>query len=251
MSDAQKTLDELRARRLAVANRERYTDLPDGLRDQQLKLIDRHVSEFEFIKHHALRAALKREAAAAKPDAAKKGAGEPNSGAAGGYTGNNEAAESADMIKLRQAINEKEMAISALDPRISRGINAVMQASGHTVNVSPVHAAWVKEHRASYNEHWASGVAINERQFAMARPIDALRQKLLESLFAVDRKAAAEALLAQLTDRLTLLATLHLHIVRAAEALKPITTAKGMKGYPKYWGSINGDEPPWSAGADD
>lgn len=246
VSDAQKTLDELRARRIAVADKERYTDLPDGLRDQQLKLIDKHITDFEFIRHHGLRRALKREAGASKTDAAKVGAGQPDAGAAGGYKGNNEAAESADMLKLRAAIDEKETAISALDPRISRGINAVTQASTHYVNVSPVYAGWVLEHRAAYNEHWTSGIAINDRQFAMARTIDGLRQKLLESLFAVDRKAAAEALLAQLTDRLALLQTLHIHVVACAEALKPITTKKGMKGYPRYWGSIKGDEPPWA-----
>ena len=247
VADAQKTLNELRARRIAVADKKRYTDLPDGLRDQQLKLIDRHVSEFEFIKHHALRAALKREAGATKPDAAKAGAGEPDAGA-GGEKGSNEAPESADMIKLRQQILQKETAISAIDPRISRGINAVLQASTHYVNVPPGYADWVRTQRAIYNAHWASGVAINERQFAMARPIDALRQKLLESLFAVDRKAAAEALLKQLSDRLALLETLHMHVVSAAQAIKPITTRNGMKGYPKYWGSIKGDDPPWFDG---
>lgn len=248
VSEAQKTLDELRARRIAIADKGRYTDLPDGLRDQQLKLVDKHVSDFEFIRHHALRTALKREAGAGKPDAAKPGAAAPDAEAAGGYAGSNEAAESADMLKLRAAIDQKEAAISALDPRISRGINAVTQASTHTAYVSPYHAGWVMEHRASYSQHWASGMAINERQYAMARPIDALRQKLLESQFAVDRKAAATALLAQLTDRLLLLETLHLHVVSAAEALKPITTAKGMKGYPRYWGSIKGDTPPWADG---
>ena len=29
---------------------------------------------------------------------------------------------------------------------------------------------------------------------------------------------------------------------------KPITTRNGMKGYPKYWGSIKGDDPPWFDG---
>ena len=246
VSEAQKALDDLKARRIAVADKERYTDLPDGLRDQQLKVIDKHVTDFEFIRHQAMRAALKGEAAAAKPDGAKPGAGKPDPTAAGGYKGNNEAAESADMLKLRTQIDQKETAISALDPRISRAINAVTQASPRTVNVRPVYAGWVMAHKASYNEHWNLGIEMNERQSAMAPKIDALRQKLLDSLFAVDRKAAAEALLAQLTDRLALLETLHIHVVSAAEAIKPITTDRGMKGYPKFWGSIKGDEPPWT-----
>ncbi len=246
VGEAQKTIDLLKARRIAVADRERYTDLPDGLRDQQLKLIDKHITDFEFIRHQGLRAALKAEAGASKPDAAKPGAGTPDAAGAGGYKGNNEAAESADMLKLRTAIDQKETAISALDPRISRAINAVTQASPRVVNVAPVYAGWVLAHKASYNEHWSMGISMNERQSAMAPKIDTLRQKLLESLFAVDRKAAAEALLAQLTDRLALLETLHIHVVGAAEAIKPITTALGMKGYPKFWGSIKGDEPPWN-----
>lgn len=244
VSDAQRTLDELRARRIAVADEERYTDLPDGLRDQQLKLIDKHISDFEFIRHQALRAALKGEAPA-KPDA--KAGAKPGE-AAGGYKNDKEAAESADMLKLRTQIDAKETGIGAIDPRISRLVNAIKQASRHTVNVDPRYGGWVLAHRATYNEHWGMGVDINDRQFAMAPRIDALRQQVLEHLFESDRKAAAQQLVKLLTDRLDLLETLHIHLVSAAEALKPITTEKGMKGYPRFWGSIKGDEPPWLGG---
>lgn len=240
VSDAQTTLDLLRARRLAVADRQRYTDLPDGLRDQQLKLIDRHISDFEFVRHAALKAALKGQAPA-KPGAAK-----PDAATAGGYQGNNEAAESADMLKLRTQIDEKSEAISSIDFRINRLINALTQARSHTPNVHPMYVGWVAAHRASYQQHWDLGVSLNERQSPMGPKIDALRQRLLEAIFAVDRKAAAQELLGLLGDRLTLLETLHIHLKSAAEALKPITTAKGMKGYPKLWGSIHGDEPPWA-----
>jgi hypothetical protein len=245
VKDVQQVLDELRARRLAVKDETRYTDLPGGLRDQQLKLIDKHISDFEVIRHKALRAAVKGEAPV-KPDAAKGGPADQ-----GGYRNDQNAAESADMVRLRTEIDRKETAISALDPRINRAIYAVTQASKHTANVPSSYAGWVMAHRASYSQHWEIGISLNERQVAMAPKIDALRQKLLEDLFAVDRKAAAEALLAQLTDRLSLLEALHMEVIGAAEALKPTTTANGMKGYPRFWGSIKGDEPPWGFGSEE
>jgi hypothetical protein len=245
VKEAQQTLDELRARRLAVADRERYTDLPDGLRDEQLKVIDGHITQFEFIRHQALRKAVKREAGS-QPDPSKDGSADK-----GGYRNDRTAAESAEMVRLRAQIDQKETAITALDPRILRAIDAVTRASKHTVNVPNVFAGWVLSHRADYNLHWNIGITINERQSALAPKIDALRQRLIEALFAVDRKAAAEALLAQLTDRLALLEVLHAEVISAAAALKPTTTANGIKGYPKFWGSINGDQPPWGGGGDE
>lgn len=243
--EVQDILDLLRARRIAVKDETRYTDLPGGLREQQLILIDKHITDFEVIRHKALREAVK-QAAPPPPTTAKPGPADQ-----GGYKNDANAAESADMLRLRTQIDQKETAISAIDPRIHRAIYAVTQASKHTANVPSVYGGWVMSHRADYNMHWNTGIALNERQIALAPKIDALRQKLLGDLFASDRKASAEALLAQLTDRLNLLEALHMEVIGAAGALKPTTTAKGMKDYPKFWSSINGDAPPWGGGSDE
>ncbi len=59
--EARQTLAQLTARRKAVADKKRYTDLPGGLRAEQLKLIDKHIADFKFIRHEASREAVKRQ----------------------------------------------------------------------------------------------------------------------------------------------------------------------------------------------
>ncbi len=240
VGEVQRTLDELQARRTAVADHTRYTDLPDGLRDEQLKLIDKHISDFEFIRH------------AASQEAIKGAPGETIETVRGrmadqhGYKDAEHSAEGAEMARLRDRIADKEAAIKELDPTILEAINAVMQAESHMLNMPPGFAGFAREHRASYNEHWGRGVDINDRQMAMAPKADALRTKLLEYLSPAERKATAEALLAQLNDRLTLLQVLHGEVVAAAEALKPITTARGFARHEGFWAGITGDDPPSS-----
>lgn len=243
--ETQRFLDELAARRNAVADHKRYTDLPDGLRDEQLKPIDKHISDFEFIRH------------AASKEAVKLGAGETldtikaRAAAKDGYKNEQNSAEGADMAKLRDAIALKEGAIHAIDPRIHRAIVAVQQAQGHMANMPSGYSAYALQHRADYSMHWSIGVDINERQMAMAPKADALRMKLLEYLSPTDRKSTADALLAQLTDRLSLLEALRTEVIAAAVALKPITSERGFKDYPTWWGSIKAEAPPWAGGEPD
>jgi hypothetical protein len=87
---------------------------------------------------------------------------------------------------------------------------------------------------------------MNERQAPMGPKIDALRQRLLEAIFHVDQKAAADELVKLLTDRLALLDALHTEVIAAAEYLKPITTENGMKYRTKFWAGIKGDPAPWT-----
>jgi hypothetical protein len=240
VNEAQRILDELHARRQAVADHARYSDLPDGLRDEQLKLIDKHISDFEFISH------------AASQEAIKGAPGETIETVRGrladqhGYKDAEHSAEGADMARLRDRIADKEAAIKELDPKIQEAIDAVHQAKSHMLNLPPGFGDFAREHHASCNQHWDTAVDINDRQMAMAPKADALRTKLLEYLSPAERTSTAQALLAQLNDRLTLLGVLHGELVSAAEAVKPITNERGFAHHDAFWAGITGDPAPWA-----
>jgi hypothetical protein len=244
-SETQQALDELAARRAAVADHKRYTDLPDGLRDEQLKVIDKHISDLELIRHRAAQEAIK-AAPGEKIEAVRGRLAEKH-----GYKNAENSAEGVEMARLRDRIADKEASIKELDPGILEGISAVGQAQGRTLNMPPGFGGFAREHRASYNQHWNAGVDINERQMAMAPKADALRMKLLEYLSPAERKSTAEALLAQLSERLTLLNVLHGEVVSAAEALKPITTARGLARHEQFWAGIKSDATPVAGGEPD
>jgi hypothetical protein len=233
--EAQRTLAELTARRAAVADASRYTDLPDGLRDEQLKLIDKHIGDFEFIRSTASQEAIK-----ALPGE-DIGAVEGRAAAKDGYKDGEHAAEGADLARLRDQLAVKEAAIKTIDPKILEAITSVMDAEGHTRNMPAGTREFREEHRASYQEHWNMASDINDRQSAMAPKADTLRSKMLESTSPADQKSTADALLALLTDRLALLEVLLSQVTSAAEALKPITTDSAIAKHPAFWAGIAGD----------
>jgi hypothetical protein len=252
--EAQRILDELAARRKAVKEPTKYTDLPGGLRDQQLKLIDKHIAEFEFVRNKAAQEAVKpKPGEKAGTDKAQPAGKAPPAGKAqtadkGGYKNDQNAAEAADLTRVHEKIALKETGIKAIDPRILRAIDAVQRAQSHMANMPSGYSGYAMSHRADYSMHWGIGVNINERQMAIAPKADALRMKLIGDLSIAEQKSTAEALLAQLTDRLALLEALHMEVMAAAVALKPITSERGFAGYPKWWAAIQAEAPPWAGG---
>jgi hypothetical protein len=85
--DAKQTLAKLKDRRAAVADKKRYTDLPDELRQEQVALVDDHIAKFEGVRSQSnslamrndpnediasIRARAAEEEKAAKPTAAPK-----------------------------------------------------------------------------------------------------------------------------------------------------------------------------------
>ena len=241
-AEAQQVLDELEARRNAVADKSRYTDLPEGLRDEQLKLIAKHIDDFTFIRHAASQEAVKAVPGETIEDVRGRMSDKK------GYRSAENTAEGAEMARLRDRIADTEARIKEIDPRILEAINAVMSAESHTILVPPGFGDFARQHRADYNLHWDSGSNINNRQMAMAPKADELRMKLLEYLAPADRIATAKALLSQLEDRLKLLGVLLGEVMAAAAALKPITTARGMAGHEPFWAGVKSDPTP---GADE
>ena len=128
-AEAQQVLDELEARRSAVADTARYTDLPAGLREEQLKLIARHIEDFSFIRHAASQEAVKAVPGETIEDVRGRMSDKK------GYKGAENTAEGAEMARLRDRIADAEARIKEIDPRILEAINAVMKAESHTIIV--------------------------------------------------------------------------------------------------------------------
>ena len=106
-------------------DRKRYTDLPDGLRDEQLKLIDKHISDFEFVSHQVAQEAVKLAPGETIETVRGRLADEQ------GYKDAEHSTEGAEMARLRDQIADKEAAIKEFDPKILEAIDAVMQAKSH------------------------------------------------------------------------------------------------------------------------
>jgi hypothetical protein len=241
VTDAQATLKELHARRDAVADKTKYTDLPGELRDEQVKLIDKHIADFEFISHKASREAIK-AAPGERIETTRTRLTEK-----GGYTDTQASADAIELVKLRDKIAEKEGQINEIDPKILEAIEAVQKAQSHTRQMNPYQAALAFQYRADYNLHWNTGSNINDRQMAMAPRADELRLKLLDKHATLaDQKTSAATLHALISERMTLLQLLLNEVNSSAEALKPITTKKGMAGHEKYWAGIKADNLPES-----
>lgn len=244
-AEAQQVLDELEARRKAVADESRYTDLPEGLREEQLKLIAQHIEDFTFIRHAASQEAVKAVPGEKIEDVRGRMSDKK------GYKGAENTAEGAEMARLRDRIADAEARIKEIDPRILEAINAVMKAESHTIVMPSGFGDFARQHRADYNLHWDAGSNVNDRQMAMAPKADELRMKLLEYLAPADRIATAKALLSQLEDRLKLLKVLLGEVMAAAEALEPITTAKGKAGHEPFWAGVKSDATPGADGGSD
>ncbi|MEO8273637.1 MAG: hypothetical protein ABI620_06200 [Chloroflexota bacterium] len=59
--DAKQTLAKLKDRRAAVADKQRYTDLPDELRQEQVNLVEDHISKFEGVRSQSESLAMRND----------------------------------------------------------------------------------------------------------------------------------------------------------------------------------------------
>ncbi|MFN8521191.1 MAG: hypothetical protein U0667_17805, partial [Chloroflexota bacterium] len=232
VDEAKRTLAALDARRAAVADRARYTDLPDGLRDQQLKLIDEHMNDFRFLRDTAGQEAVK-VAPGETIETVRARMADKN-----GYRAAERSSEGAEMARLRDRIADKEAGIREVDPRILEAIEAVQRAQSRVMSMPSGYARALSDRRAEYNTHWDTAIGYNDRQWALKPQADALRTRLLEATSPADRKATAEQLLKVLDERLGFMGLLHDELRSAAEAVKSFTTPRGMQGHEAFWATI-------------
>ncbi len=221
-------LGRLQQRRAAVADRERYTDLPDGLRNQQLALIDRHVEEFQGVRRNAQAIAMR-----SQPEGATGGTGA--NGAVASQKADRESA------KLQGRIHAAEVSTGALRAEIrasSRGLGDAIGSKGSTALKVGVDSQVAQVQIALAKSWIRQATAADKSQAALDPRIAELR----EAWTAADQRAARVAALTSLAqvleERVRLMRQTIAAIREAGKAVFPVTTRTAMSSNPEFWQSL-------------
>ena len=236
--ESEQVLNQLAARRKAVSDEKKYTDLPDELRKQQVALIDRHRYEFDQLRSNALMAAGKRDpnesihairARLKKRDAYKQL--EP---------------EKRDVARLQDMVADRDAAVNELRQEIIIATEAVRKT-----RFQKDIPAKFKKHYLPYKAAMKEADQFHGEQAKLGPRIQELRDKAVQSLAAANPQVQTEAwreLEAMVSSRVRLL-TLELNRIKDAGAeLVPMTTPESRWGarYDEFWAPIEevADEEP-------
>ena len=232
--ETQEVLNRLYARRKNVKDREKYTDLPNELRDQQVALIDRHMYEFNQVRSNALMAAGKRDpnesieairARIKRPKAYDRL--EP---------------EKREMARLQDKVADQDAAINEIRQKIEIALQAVRRARLQD-NIPEKYRKHYMPSRMALRE----ADAFHNQQAELSSKVEKLRA---QAFSAADPQAQTEAwrqLEAAVSSRYRLL-TLEIDKIKDAGAeLVPITKPESrLPKYDDFWGPIEdlADEEP-------
>lgn len=236
-SEAEETLKKLNARREAVADPKRYTDLPDELRQQQLGLVDDHIAHLKGIRQGALSLALKGKGGEKIEDVrarmAKKHAyDQPN-------------ADQRDLAKLQDHVADKIASTVAIRKEVRTKSKALGDAIGPKGSVAVrlgLDSKTVGEHQSAAMANIRLATEMDQKQAGLDKKIDELREAAAAaaSKEPKDQVEAMRALDKALDERLKYLQMVIHYIEAAAKDVVPITTRNAMSGNPAFWASVGG-----------
>jgi hypothetical protein len=226
-------LAKLDKRRAAVADVKRYTDLPDGLRQQQISVIDNHIEELKSVRRNAQAVAMKRIPGEKSADVAAR--------VAKGATDDDAKKADREYVKLQGTVEAKQAQINVLRKDVhdfSKALGDAIGAKGSTAlkfnvdsDVALVHIGMAKS--------WISqATAADKQQAALDPRIDELRNAWTAATDPKDRLAALKSLDAVLGQRVKLMQQTIYFVKEAGKAVFPITTRNAMSGNPAFWLSL-------------
>ncbi len=231
-------LEKLGKRREAVANPEKYTDLPDGLREQQLRLIDSHIEELKAVRRNAQATSMKRasgeKGAAGAADRLKKDRYDLELKAK-----DREVAKTQDTIEvtekqianLRTVIHDSSKALG--DVIGGKGSIALRLGIDRSVGEFAVGAA--KGFIAAAN-------AADKQQNALQPQIDAARDAFTAAHEPAARLAALKTLAVLLEQRRKLLQETLDAVRQAGKAVYHVATRRSKAGNEWFWETLGESE---------
>jgi hypothetical protein len=217
VSRAQHEIDELTARRTNVANHEKYTDLPDGLRAQQLQLIDDEIANLSAVRHRALQESVKNSPG---ESIEKIRAREADPHAFGKLS-----PEDKQLAEIRDQIADYDAKIAQVFKDNSEMYEAVhkgLRSASPGPGFGPAQAA---AHRAD---------AKDADRLAAKPTIEAIRMLVFTST-GLNRLTQANVLLALLKANHQTIEEVWKALFEAGMQLRPLTTAAGRKGHEAFW----------------
>jgi hypothetical protein len=219
---AQHHIDALTERRKAVADHARYTDLPDGLRAEQLQQIDKELAGFTGVRHRALQESVK-----------------------------NKPGESIDAIRVREAdphafanLGPEDKAVAHLRDQIAdtdAKITTFYKDNGeasiavdHVFHAHAFRSAHPGPDYAAAKEAADRADAKDTEQAAGNAAIESMRLELFTATGAA-RIGRGHTLLAMLETKRRIAEDMYKALVESAIHLSRIMTKGGVKGHEAFW----------------
>jgi hypothetical protein len=231
-------LEKLAKRREAVANPKKYTDLPDGLRQQQLRLIDSHIEEFKSVRRNAQAVSMKRvsgeKGAAGAADRLKKDRYDLEL-----------KAKDRELAKLQDTIEVTEKRIAGLRTEIrdsSKALGDVIGGKGSIALRLGVDSAVSQLAVGSAKAYIAAANAADGRQSALQPQIDAARDAFTAAQEPAARLAALRALAGLLEQRRKLMQETLDFVRQAGKAVYHVASRKAKAGNPYFWETLGESE---------
>ena len=264
VKEANTEIAKLEKRRAAVADPKRYTDLPDGLRQQQLSVIDMHIDDMKVVRRTGQSVAMKRDVHEKTSDVAarveqaettkaapKKGgsragakARTPNAPPAPAVEDpavkvdreyarlqDQVAAKESQIASKRKVVREHSIALGdAIGPK---GSTAIKFGADTQVVQMQVGIAKVYINVATEND---------KKQAALETQIEAARNAWSAATDKPGQLAAIKTLEKLLDDRLKHMELTLYNIREAGKAVFHITTRGARSGNPGFWNSLGETE---------
>jgi hypothetical protein len=256
--EAGEELAKLDKRREAVADLKQYTDLPDGLRQQQLGVIDMHSDDMKVVRRTAQSIAMKRNAgeraadvAARVEQAEKAGPGaKAGSGAKAKKAPVEDESQKLDReyATLQDQVSAKESQIAVKRNEVrdfSKALGDAIGAKGTTAVKYGADTAIVQVAIASGKGYIGAATDADKKQAALDPQIEAARNAWSATTDKRDQLAAIKSLEKLLDERLKLMHSTLFFIREAGKAVFHITTRSAKSGNPAFWNSLGeteGDE---------
>ena len=204
-------IKEQASRFTEVDDRDKYTDLPDGLRD---KVLDQIRHNLLVLKNY--RGNIGQEAMAAHHDT-----GDPTLD--GMQT---------EMDTLNQQMKKDNHLIMRYDQAIGKAKAVQIQSTNHAMD------AKISEQRGNAGSFRTAAFAANEDETTLEPQIQLAREQYLK---ATDKMVAAKHLLDLTRKQADDMRRAVLELQLAAAEIKPFTTPNGIKGFEDVWSEVPGE----------
>ena len=222
VGEAQREMDSLTERRKAVADPAKYTDLPDGLRAEQLRLIDKELAGFTGVRHRALQESAK-NTPGQSIEAIRTREADPHAFAS-------LSPEEKAVAHLRDHIADKDAQIATFykdNGEASVAVDHVFQA--HAFRSKNPGPDWVAARAAAKRADDK-----DTEQAAGNAAIEAMRVQFFTATGAA-RIGRGQALLAMLETKRRTAEEMYKALVDAAMHLSGIMTPGAVRGHEAFW----------------
>jgi membrane-associated HD superfamily phosphohydrolase len=215
--DAKQTIAKLEKRKAAVADKKRYTDLPDELRQKQVDLVDHHIAKFAAVRSQSESLAMRNDP---NEDVDKIRA---RSASKGAY--DKLAPDQREIRKLTDGVALKEQEIATTSKRVEVANAVLTRMMPNDVRRGEgVKFSVFKKYNADAKQYRDMARAMEPKLIASAKTARDLRNQWSEAKDDPSRLSALRALDAELKNQVAIV-EVELEQIRAATRSAYIVTS--------------------------